>query len=375
MIGWFVENSLGLFPPILERRLKRTEIGKRTPAPSAKECSVSYMLSIVPRTGTPSPATLIVKGYQWNGGVRAKINFSTALDAEDCYVVRDVRKTRMTTFSCHDKTVLYMFIVDASGKTCMYYTQFRGCHSLRDPKTPLYRVELFHKDGFYKIDEEPSHDLTLKSIDIRSRHQGLLHCYWGIQDAEVKQSKHPVNLEVEGEKYRIHGFCCIFCIREFESIGSLTSHINRMHFSYKCIQNGETLLFRKEEAGSLQAGKTLIYFSKRYTRKRLGVRAVPTVGQEHESPVNGIWSIENLSNLINRDIRTNPGLSEHSLALMERWNVLRLHGNALGDDIVRFARQEKNNPSIVHFLLVLYHKSIVNPKEFIELIYSLLEEA
>lgn len=373
MIDWLVENSLGLFPVVLERQLKRMEVGKKGPAIATIECSVSYILSIVPRTRKPEPEILLVRGYQWNNGIRSKINFSVDLDAESYYTIKDIQKTRMTNFSCHDKTVLYMFIINMDGKATMYYAQFSGCYSLRDPKVPLYRVELFHEDGFYRVDEDPSHDMILKSINIRSKRKGLLHYCWSNQNSLERQPRHSLVLETEGGRYNVHGFCCIFCIREFECIDSLMFHINYIHSGYKCIQNGRSLLL-KRDFGSLQSRKALVYFSRRYKRKGLKSETTQDISQRHEGPVNGIWSIENLSALINKGIRANSGLSEDALVLMEKWNVLRLHGGILIDDIARFARQEKGNPSIVNFLLVLYHKSIVNPKELTELIYSLFKD-
>ncbi|AFM97732.1 hypothetical protein EHEL_011090 [Encephalitozoon hellem ATCC 50504] len=373
MIDWLVENSLGLYPVALERQVERMDAGKRNSEGVKKECSVSYILSIVPRAGKPEPATLLVRGYQWNDGIGPRIDFSTDLDAKDYYEVKDIRETRMTNFSCHGRTVLYIFITNARGKTTMYYAQFSGCYSLRDPKVPLYRVELFHKDGFYRIDKDPSHDMILKSINIRSKHQGLLHYCWSGQGGLERQARPELGLEIEGERYTVYGFRCIFCIKQFKDISSLAFHISYIHSGYKCIQSEGSLLLRKD-SDSLQSCRTLVYFSRKYKRKRLTPGKVQDVSQRYEGSVNGIWSMESLLGLANKGVRASSALPENTLALMEKWNALRLHGGMFLDDVARFAKQERKNPSIVNFLLVLYHKSVVDPKELMELVYSLFED-
>ncbi|ADM10974.1 uncharacterized protein Eint_011120 [Encephalitozoon intestinalis ATCC 50506] len=374
MINWLVENSLGLFPPVLLRHPRKMEKERKVFLNNTKECSVSYMVSIVPRVGKPQPATLLVRGYHWNDGVRSGINFSSALEAGDCYSIREVQKTRMTNFSCHDKTVLYMFIVDMDGKASVYHAHFSGCHSLRDSKVPLYRIELFHEDGFYRMDREPSHDLVLKSINIKSKSKGLLHYYWGFSSDVGRRSKHVLNFEIEGEKYCVYGFCCVFCIKEFESIDSLVFHISRIHSGYECIQKEKSLYLKKSEAEAPEASRTLTYLSRRYRRKGLESRKDPTDQKTSESFAAGVWSIDTLSTLINRNIESESELPENSLALMKKWNTLTLHGNVFMDDIAKFVRQERKSPSVVDLLLVLYHKSVINPKELTELIYSLLEK-
>lgn len=371
MMGWFVENSLGVCPPVLARPLKPTVTDSVATHTAAYGCSVSYILSIVPRAGGCRPRTLIVRGYQWNDGIRSRVDFSVPLSGEDCYSIGDVRETRMTTFACHDRTILHMFIVDEQGETTMYYTQFSGCCSLRVPRVPLHRVELFHEDGFYRIDRTPSHDLVLNSLDIRSKHQGLLHHNWDDPGIPEEKSSHVLSLDMEGKRYRVYGFCCVFCIRKFESISSLVFHTSRIHPNYRSIYKHGTFFLTKAEAVSTRGGRTWGYFSKGYRRRGLVDVSKPAIQQGDKGAVNGIWSIANLSSIVNGEVREQVHLSPQCIELMERWNDLRLHGNELMEDVARLIKEQRNNPLLVDFLLVLYHKSVLNHQQVMDFAYSL----
>lgn len=372
MIKWFVENGLGLYPPILERRLRRMRSGDgRVPVYGHRECSVSYMLSIIPRTdATLQQSTLFVRGYQRNSSRATGINFTAELDVDGGYVVRNVVDSRIVSFSCHDMTILYMFI-STCGRTNVYYCEFSGCCSLRDPRIPVYEVELFETDGFYRMSKTPSYDLELRSINVKSKTRDHLHYNWTNAGLTRSVSLNSCTVEIEQQDYRLHGYYCIFCFKQLKDEDSLVFHVNHLHSNYRCLKTDRGLSIGGVNPGNAD-GRSLLYLSNRYRNRKSGAqkKTVWHCRGGDDGSVDNVFA-DGLAYLINKDIAKSKGLSPSSVALMRNWNILRLNRNDLADDVLKFVRQEKDNPHIIDFLFILYHKSVINPKELVRLLYEL----
>jgi hypothetical protein len=377
MKKWFVENSLGLYPPLLERSLKGSGRGAARPNISYRECSVSYMVSLTPlRKLQLAPGALIVRGYQASQTRTSSINFRTGLYVEDeKYVVEHVKKTRVINFSCYDNTILYIFI-ESSGKTCVYYSQFNGCCALRNPAIPIYELELFESDGFYRIGESPVFSLDLKCINIKSKLQGSLHYSWTEPEpGRSEPGKAVCSMAFEGKEYKLWAPECIFCFRRYSRVEDLLFHLNHLHLNYSFEWSTGAGPIGMEERMEEEEEK---FFSYRSTGSRsrrassMGPRGRSLSLHRHEEKefLSSSDFIEGLACMINKNIG-NMMLLPGQTGLMKKWNELRLRGNSVLSDIKYFAWQEHNDPYIVEFLFVLYHKCVINPRQMTELVASL----
>jgi hypothetical protein len=390
MKKWFVENSLGLFPPVLERNLKGCERGIVRPRVNYRECSVSYMMYIEPlRKLGWSPSTLVVRGYQVSRARATGVSFRTSLHVEDGrYTVGDVRETRMTCFSCHDNTILYIFI-EGNGRMCVCHCQFNGCCALRDPRIPIYEMELFESDGFRRTGQRPVFMLHLKCINIKNKIQGPLHYSWAEPGIDRNNGKEPVcTIAFEAKEYDLHEYECIFCFRRYSCFEDLLFHLRHLHLNYILKWSKRTgspskriEMERIEDDGDVacedkRAGSSFCYRSSNHRmckadpvkiQKEMPRLACPDE-KEFLHPAD---FLESLACLANRNIEKNTVLPQDSIALMKKWNRLRLAGDNVLDDIRRFVEQEHNNPCIIEFLFVLYHKCVINPHQMVELVTSL----
>lgn len=347
MIHWFVENSLGLFPPVLEHRLRRTPCGECVSAMHHPECAVSYIQSIVPRGDSVVDAGgLTVRGYQTDRTRTAGIRFSAALDST--LGIADIRNTRITSFSCHAKTTLYLFIC-SSGRTSIYTCCFSGCSVLRDPRVPMHRLELFAPNGFHRVDKTPSCDLVLRSINLK----GPLHYNWTLSRPSSSDAQ-PSAARICGQTYLLYHHSCVFCFRRFSSAASLAFHVNHIHLHYVCTDLG-----MEETAPDIPS--ITQHFSRNYRCRKAG----PLPPLQHCTNKHSFDFTDTLAYLMNKNI------SDTHAGLMRRWNILRLGGNCLRADISAFIQQERADPSVLDFLLVLLHKSVLNPDEVVALIHSL----
>ncbi|KHN70458.1 hypothetical protein CWI42_011120 [Ordospora colligata] len=395
MIEWIVENSLGMLPVVMERHMHQylsqsISYSGNTSAlhrNCQNECSVTYIQAIYAKSSVIHPASkFIVRGYQWNRGITTRICFETALSHNQIYSTLDTNASKITHFTCFDTTVIYMLMVTPEAPLRTFYCCFNGCNLLKSQHIRIYELVLFQDTYLYQLEDCTSYEFVMKHINTKSRHssQRNIHYNWtGINAQDhIKPEECIVQSSLDGLKYTVHGCCCVFCFKRFQNIASLAFHINHIHSGYQCAIDNESSVLTKtivhitEESNvqvqNTKLHKNIFYVSKNYKRYRkqwkqsIDLDTLKNISSnicEHSQSTLSHLLCKNINLTQNQDLNN----------LMTKWNTLRIHQNAIIQDMEFMINHEKDNPEIINFLIALYHKSIINPDELVRLLYLLFQ--
>ncbi|KAH9412215.1 hypothetical protein HK407_01g01080 [Ordospora pajunii] len=397
MIGWIVENSLGMLPAVMERQmhgfpLQCTDCSGNTSTMyhnCQNECSITYIQAISAKASVVHPTSrFIVRGYQWNRGITARICFETTAACNQTYFALDTNASRIAHFTCFDTTVLYMFMDNPEAPYRAFYCCFNGCSLLRNQHIRMHELVLFQDTYLYQLEDCSSYELIINHINIKSKHNSRCNIHYNWADFDSQEHMQPgeciIQPSLDKLAYIVHGCCCVFCFKKFQTIASLAFHINRIHSGYGCTVDNESSILTKTAVCSTDEHhiqkpyamhhKNIFYVSTGYKRNRnlhrqntglcLAEQNISNVCEHNNSALSHLLC-KNINRTQNRDLN----------ALMAKWNTLRIHQNTntIMQDIEHIASHEKDNPETINFLLALYHKSIINPDELARLLYLLFQ--
>lgn len=372
MDKYIIEHSIGISPPFLKRCfLKNIKSEIKNEYLDDRVCCSVYFMKLIPLTDViDGIEKLYIRGYQENQFKRYN-NIDICLILNQLEII-NFKDTRIVTFNCFDKTVLYISSV-CQNTVKLFYCSFYGCHVTRKKEVFFYEIILFEKLKFIKISEQPAYRVDTKVINIKSKNKIYrLHYNWN--DVKIMKEEEQCSIELFGRRYMLDDIQCIFCFNRFLTINNLNIHIDITHLYYKSSikkENDDKILVIRRVTATCNTNKNFGFRNKVHTKDRTTIKnyGVLRINQNKEFEIYKNYNAKEFRYTSIKCIEEIIDTSERTLNLMKRWNDFMIQKKVQGTKlssfnlIKEFVISLTNKEDVFDIITLFYHKHILSKNE------------
>lgn len=362
MAGWFVENSMGAFPPFLQRNIKKYPEFYRKKTPE-QECSSLEIVDL----------DRDFDDYQIRGHIKTPYAVvPIAIKMQDPIIL----------FSCFDELFVYI-LASENTRTRLFFTKIVCCQSWNTEFFEAREVGLFGGGG------AGNDSLRIKCRIKNLRDTGTYH--YNIVPPS-KQRPGFFTVRFQGERHSIVQYTCVLCFLMFERAEFLVDHINISHHRHSCeYRDGVLSVCLRDEAGAAASPEGPSHGTKKAkhdageTRGAAGLSPEERMVSVLKNRKGGVieYGLKNYKMLIEREYDTQDyshmlvkhavadlAGDEKELSVIEEWNRLRIANVDTKGCFAMLLRKFDLSMEIVRLAEVLYKKGVLNSRDILDALDS-----